>query len=511
MFSEDLYLKSATAKALYEKYAKDLPIIDYHCHLSPRELCENRRFSNIGELWLAHDHYKWRAMRAFGIDEELVSGGADWEAKFCAFAQILPKLAGNPLYIWCALELKRYFGIGEALCAANAKEIYEKTSAMIKERDMTPAYFINASGVEFVATTDDPADSLQYHIKIKEDDAYKNCRIVPAFRPDRAMGIERADFPAYVKTLGDAAGVAIKDFKSMIAALEERLKAFAAAGSMLNDNGLTGFIWTDYAGEQIDRIFSVALAGARQSPAGANIGAEDVNRYRSAFLYETAKLYAKYGFTAQYHVGAYRNANSAMFRKLGPDSGYDSVDDPVSIRSFGRLLDILNSEGSLPRTILYPLDVNQFEAFAALAANFGGSGGGVCGVGSGGDIGGGGNSGDGTIGIKAGGAIAAAAGEHGGGRGWVQLGAPWWFNDQYYGITKQFESVANFYPVALSVGMLTDSRSLLSYPRHELYRRALCAYLGELVDRNEYFSGEEALGEIIRDVCYGNAKSYFNL
>ena len=499
MFSEDLYLTSATAKSLYEKYAKGLPIIDYHCHLSPKEICENRRFTNLGELWLAHDHYKWRAMRAFGVDERLISGDADWEDKFYAFAKILPELAGNPLYIWCALELKRYFGIDEPLRESNAKAIYAKAAALIAERDMTPSYFIRQSGVEFIATTDDPADSLAYHAKIREDAAYRGCRIVPAFRPDKAMGIERPGFAEYMESLGAAAGMPIIDFSGLLEALEIRLRAFAAAGSMLNDNGLTGFVWTDYDDGEIDDIFAKALRGSPRAVAGGGGGADggkpgatgggssggsaraasparltpdEINKYRSAFLYETAKLYARHNFTAQYHAGAYRNANSAMFARLGPDSGYDSVDEPVSIRSFGALFDKLNSESSLPRTILYPLDIGQFEAFASLAVNFNG----------------GGRS-----------------------RGWVQLGAPWWFNDQYYGIYRQFESIANYYPVSLSVGMLTDSRSFLSYPRHELYRRALCAYLASLADRNEYFSGEEALGGIIRGVCYENAKSYFGL
>jgi len=477
MFSENLYLTSAIAGALYDKYAKDLPIIDFHCHLSPAEICENKRFSNLGELWLAHDHYKWRAMRAYGIDEELISGSAGWAEKFRAFAKILPELAGNPLYIWCALELKRYFDIDAPLCEENTDEIYEKTAAMIIEKNMTPSYFINKSNVEFIATTDDPADDLAYHAKIAANDAYKNCRIVPAFRPDKAMGIERPGFREYISTLEKISGVAISDFGSLINALERRLIAFKAAGSMLNDNALTGFIWTDYTRGQIDGIFKTAIGIAQDAatsvatsamPGGLSI--EDVNRYRSAFLFEMSKLYKKHGFLAQYHVGAYRNANTAMYAAHGPDFGFDGVDEPVSIRSFGKLLDMLYGEDCLPRTVFYPLDINQFEAFATLAAHFNGRG-----------------------------------------RGWVQLGAPWWFNDQYYGITKQFESVGNVYPTALSIGMLTDSRSFLSYPRHEMYRRALCCYLGSLVDRGEYFSGGESLGRIIRGVCYENAKAYLGI
>ena len=478
MFSEDLYLSSATAKSLYYTYARDLPIIDYHCHLSPKEISDDACFSNIGELWLAHDHYKWRAMRAFGIDEALITGDAGWREKFFAFAKIYPKLVGNPLYIWCALELKRYFDIDEPLSEWNAGAIYDRTAAMIEDRGMNPSYFIRHSNVEFIATTDDPADDLSYHGNIAGNYNYGNCKIIPAFRPDRAFGIERPGFAAYMDELGQAAGVTIKGFGSLLRALESRLEAFKAAGSMLNDNGLTGFVWTDYTDGQVRRIFRKALENERRGKrdGGAKDGrdgpltAEEINIYRSAFLYETAALYAKHGFVAQYHIGAYRNVNSEMYGKLGPDSGYDSVDGAAPVRAYAALLDRLNSAGLLPRTILYPLDINQYEAFTALAGSFNGNG-----------------------------------------RGWVQLGAPWWFNDQYYGIMKQFESVGSLYPTALSAGMLTDSRSFLSYPRHELYRRALCNYLGAVVDRGEYFSGMETLGEIIRGICYTNIKNYLGL
>ena len=496
MFSENLYLASATARTLYENYAKDLPIIDYHCHLSPKDIYENRRFTNIGELWLAQDHYKWRAMRAFGIDEALITGDANWQEKFYAFAKIMPELVGNPLYIWCALELKRYFNIDEPLCERSAQMIYDRTAALIYARGMSPSYFIRHSNVEYIATTDDPSDDLAYHKKIAEaeteaeDGAYSGCKIVPAFRPDKAMGIENPGFAKYMKTLGDSAGIRVKSFKDMLEALEIRLVAFKNAGGILNDNGLTGFKWVDYTKEQIKQIFKKALgaeAAGKQTSRPTATGKQasrpvatdkqaprlttaEISMYRSAFLYETAKLYAKHGFIAQYHIGAYRSANSVMLARLGPDTGFDGIDDSAPIRSFGTLLDRLNSDGSLPRTIFYPLDINQYEAFAALAANFCGNG-----------------------------------------RGWVQLGAPWWFNDQYYGITKQFESAGSIYPTALSMGMLTDSRSFLSYPRHELYRRALCGYLGAVADRGEYPADGEELGEIIRNICYNNAKNYLGL
>jgi len=342
-------------------------------------------------------------------------------------------------------------------------------AVLFEKNNVTPSCLINKTNVVFIATTDDPADSLAYHFEIAKNKAYANCKVVPAFRPDKAMGAERPGYPGYVGSLGEAAGAGIKSFRGLISALESRLLAFKAAGSMLNDNGLTGFEWSDYSEAQIERIFDKAMDPA-SADMGAQLSRDETNKSRSAFFYATALLYAKHGFTAKSHTGAYRNANSAMFARLGPDTGFDGVDEASSVRAFGTLLDRLNSAGGLPRAIFYPLDINQYEAFAALASNFNGRG-----------------------------------------EGWVQLGAPWWFNDQYYGIYKQFESAGSLYPVALSAGMLTDSRSFLSYPRHELYRRALCSYLGAVADRGEYFAGEEALGEVIYGICYGNAKKYFGL
>jgi glucuronate isomerase len=463
MFSEDLYLTSGHAKQLYEAYAKDLPIIDYHCHLSPKEIYEDGRFEDLGEIWLAHDHYKWRAMRAFGIDESLITGDAPYRDKFLAFAGILPSLAGNPLHVWCALELKRYFGIDEPLGRSNAADIYEKTKAMIAEQDMRPSHFIARSNVEFVATTDDPADDLGYHKLIAESAAYKNRKIAPAFRPDKALNAEKPGFAAYLEKLGNAADVDIADFRGLILALERRLKYFKKFGPSINDNAVTQFAWADYTASEVDSVFQKAR---RDEP----LAKREIDVYRSAFLFEMTKLYAKHGSVTQLHIGASRDVNSVMFKKLGSDSGYDGVDEPASVRSVATLLDRANSAGALPKMIFYPLDINQCESFAILAAIF-------C----------------------------------GGERGKLQLGAPWWFNDQAYGIARQFESVSCLYPIALSVGMLTDSRSFLSYPRHELYRRLLCSYFGTLLERGEYCSGEQELGAIVKDICYFNAKAFFGI
>jgi len=462
-FSEDLFLTNKTGKRLYETYAKGMPIIDYHCHLLPQEIYENKQFTDLGEMWLAHDHYKWRAMRTFGVDERLITGDASFFEKFKAFAEIMPELIGNPLYIWCALELKRFFGIDEPLCAENAEKIYEKTKALIAEKHMCPRWCMECSNVEVVCTTEDPVDDLHYH-KLLAEDASFQVKVYSAFRPDKAMNCEKAPFKGYIGDLEVAAGKKIGTFEELIAALEKRLQVFKGIGSTISDAGLDNFVWTEATAGELDAILKKARGGEPLS-------AKETNQFRSAFLLHMGRVYARNGFVMQIHIGAYRNANGDMAAKLGPDTGYDCTDSASDIRSMSALLDALNREGNLPKVILYPLNASDAEPYAILAAAF----------------------------CKE------------PGRGNVQLGASWWFNDQAHGIQRQFEAVSNLYPVSLSVGMLTDSRSFLSYPRHELYRRVFCNYLGSLVERGEYFSDEKYLKKIIENVCYQNAKAYFGL
>lgn len=458
---ENLLLTNQTGRDLYWRYACKLPIIDYHCHLNPCEIHENERFEDLGQIWLCHDHYKWRAMRTFGIDESLITGNASFYDKFMAFAKIFPFLAGNPLYIWCRLELKRYFGIGEPLCAENADDIYARTKQSIENLCLTPRDLIAMSSVEYIATTDDPIDNLCYHAALQADDTFKTT-IAPTFRPDKAANIQSPDFKGYIATLSKASGVDITDFKSLITVLEARLVYFKSLGSGITDNGLDNYHWEDC--KDPDAVVRKALSGGELSP-------NEIHGFKTAFLTETAKLYHKHGFVMQIHIGAYRNVSSRMFSAIGGDTGFDCMDSETPVRDLGKLLDALESAQALPKTILYPLNINQFESLAVLAAGFCGGG------------------------VKA----------------RVTLGAPWWFNDQPYGIKKQLESVSQLYPVALMVGMLTDSRSFLSYPRHELFRRIFCDYLGELVERGEYPNDDKMLGEIITDVCYRNAKEYFSL
>lgn len=457
----NLFFTSQTGKRLYDKYAEKLPIIDYHCHLQPSEIAENKRFEDLGQMWLSQDHYKWRAMRTFGIPERLITGDASYYEKFLAFAEIFPKLVGNPIYIWCRLELKRYFNIDEPLCDANAKTIYDNTKSQIETRNLCPRSFIEMSNVEYIATTDDPVDDLRYHAVLHDDQSFRT-RVVPTFRPDKAMNTDSPEFAAYIKRLSEITDTEIGTFDSLINSLEIRLKYFKQHGSNITDNGLDNFHWADSTPDERDAIMQKSLHGDV-------LTAQEKRKYQTAFLIETAKLYKRYGFVMQLHISAYRNANSRMKSLLGVDTGFDCTDGETPIRDLGKLLDSLHSMDSLPKTILYPLNIEQYEIFAILAAAF-------C-----------------TEEIKS----------------RVILGAPWWFNDQPYGIQKQLESVSQLYPLSLFIGMLTDSRSFLSYPRHEVFRRILCNYLGGLVDKGEYASGDRELRDIIEAVCYKNAKEYF--
>lgn len=460
-FSEELFLTNETGKRLYHQYAEKLPIIDYHCHLQPSEIYENQEFEDLGEMWLRGDHYKWRAMRTFGIDESYITGERSYHEKYLAFASILPRLIGNPIYIWCALELKRYFDIEEPLTEENAEEIYQKTKAMIREKKMTRRWCMEHSNVRLVSTTEDPVDDLKYHLALKKEQMFT--RVITAFRPDKAMFLRLETFSDYMNALSEASGVKIQSFASMLEALEKRLQYFKeVTGTTVSDDGIPHFTWADYTEEEIEEIFRKAMNKEKISDLEAD-------QYQSAFLYEMGRIYHRNGYVMQLHIGTYLDANTTGVKQVGQSTGFDCTDDQCAVTSVGELLNRLTIAGELPKTILYPLDGTKIETWVVLAAGF-------C---------------DNKVKAK------------------VQLGAPWWFNDQVYGIKRQFEACANLYPVSLSVGMLTDSRSFISYPRHELYRRILCNYFGELVERGEYFSGENYLKEMIEDLCFNNVNEYF--
>lgn len=462
-FSEELCLTNETGRMLYHKYAEHMPIIDYHCHLQPKDICENRQFEDLGEMWLSGDHYKWRAMRTFGIEEKYITGNeTSYYEKYLKFAEILPQLIGNPIYIWCALELKRFFGIDEPLCKDNAEAIYQRTRAMIEEKHITPRWCMEISNVELVSTTEDPVDDLRYHMAMNEDAELKT-RVITAFRPDKAMFAAKPGFGEYMEALGKAADMPVTTFAQMLEALESRLKFFKEiTGTTVSDDGIPDFTWAEASAEEVEAIFDKARNGHPLTKA------ED-DKYRSAFLYEMGKMYCRNGYVMQLHIGTYLDANKKYVKAVGPSTGFDCADDTTRVQSVGELLNRLTQEDMLPKTILYCLDGTNTENYAILAAGF-------C-----------------EKGTKA----------------KVQLGAPWWFHDQIYGIDRQFRAASNLYPISLSVGMLTDSRSFLSYPRHELYRRVLCNFLGELVERGEYFSGEEELAKTVQNICYYNVKDYF--
>lgn len=462
-FSEELFLTNETGRELYHKYAEHMPIIDYHCHISPKAMVENKEFEDLGEMWLEGDHYKWRAMRTFGIDEKYITGTeTDFHEKYLAFAKVLPKMVGNPIFIWCALELKRYFDIDEPLTEENAEEIYQKTKALIHEKHMTRRWCMEHSNVKLVSTTEDPVDDLRYHKALAVDPSLK-VRVITAFRPDKAMFLELPTFDAYLNELSDVSGVGITDFHSMLEALEKRLQYFKeTTGTTVSDDGIPHFTWADYTEEEIETIFKKARANEP-------LTADEVDQYQSAFLYEMGRIYHRNAYVMQLHIGTYLDANTKGVREVGQSTGFDCTDDQCSVTSVGELLNRLTLAGELPKTILYPLDGTKIETWAVLAAGF-------C---------------DNDTRSK------------------VQLGAPWWFNDQQFGIERQFEACANLYPVSLSVGMLTDSRSFISYPRHELYRRVFCNYLGTLCERGEYFGSEKNLQEIIEDVCFNNVNNFF--
>ncbi len=370
-------------------------------------------------------------------------------------------MIGNPIYIWCALELKRYFDIDEPVSAANAQEIYDQTKRLIVKKHMTRRWCMEHSHVELVSTTEDPVDTLEYHQKMREDPSMKT-RVISAFRPDRAMFLDDVEFKSYMGLLGESTGMEIGSFDRMLKALEARLQFFGRIGTTVSDDGIPYFKWEDYTDQEIEGIWKKAYEGK-------TLTEKECDQYRSAFLFEMGRMYCRNGFVMQLHIGTYLNANTSKVEAIGKSTGFDCTDNRTSVYSVGQLLDRLTRIGELPKTILYPLDGTKIENWAVLAAGF-------C---------------------------------EGGTKAKVQLGVPWWFNDQAFGIQRQFEACANLYPVSLSVGMLTDSRSFISYPRHELYRRVLCDYFGRLVERGEYFGSEEDLKEMIEGVCYGNVKEFF--
>lgn len=458
---DDFLLSNETAKRLYEDYAKDLPIIDYHCHLDPQEIYENKTYKNITEVWLNGDHYKWRAMRANGVDEQYITGDADDYDKFLKWADTLEMAIGNPLYHWSHLELKRYFGVDETLNERTAPDIWEKVNAQLNSEGYGARDFITKSNVTVICTTDDPTDSLEYHIKLSEDKQFKTA-VLPSFRPDKGLELNREGFIHWVQKLSQVADQPIEQYDHFLSALEARVRFFHSVGCRVSDHGLDYVPYARTTKDEAAHIFSKAIRGTQ-------VSLEEEKKYKTHTLVFLGKLYAELGWTMQYHMNASRNNSPRMFEKLGPDVGFDSMNDSLIAQPLGGLLAALDYDDSLPKTILYSLNPSQNHVIGTLIGSF--QGGGI--------------------------------------KGKVQMGSGWWFNDTKEGMIAQMKTLADVGLLGRFVGMLTDSRSFLSYTRHEYFRRILCNLIGEWVENGEYPNDMEALGTIVKNISYYNAHHYF--
>ena len=462
---EDFLLNTKTAKKLYSDYAAELPIIDYHCHVSPKEIYEDKRFANITELWLSGDHYKWRLMRSNGVDEYYITGGADPYDKFLKFAELMPKAIGNPMYHWCHLELKKYFGFDGVLNKDSAKEVWDLCEEKLKESEMSVRGIIKQSNVAFIGTTDDPIDSLEYHKLIASDSGFSTV-VAPSFRPDKAFNIDKAGWKEYIAHLSAVSGIDIHDLESLKKALSVRIDFFAENGCKASDHGLDRMIYAETDESDINEIIARGLRGEVVSSCEAEA-------LKTELLVHCAAEYVKHGFVMQLHYNCMRNPNSNAFKLLGADTGFDCIGPDNGSRKLALLLDRLNTGDILPRTIIYSLDPSDNEFIDTLIGAF--------------------QSNNAKIAGK------------------IQHGSAWWFNDNKQGMRDQLVSLANLSLLGNFVGMLTDSRSFLSYTRHEYFRRILCSLIGEWVENGEYPADNKALGELVSGICYNNAKNYFEL
>ena len=458
---KDFLLENEVAKVLYHNYASKVPVFDYHCHPVPMEIATDHKFKNLTEMWLYHDHYKWRAMRSFGIDEEYITGNASDYDKFYQFAKMMPYLIGNPIYHWSHLELKRFFGVEETLSERTADIIWEKCNKAIEENELTAKKLIEMANVVYIGTTDDPIDDLKYHKEVKEDSNFK-CSVNPSFRPEKAMKIQNEGFKDYIDKLAEVSNIEIKSFDDLKKALEIRLDYFYENGCMITDHSLERVVFYTFSCEEINEIFIKALNSQY-------ITNEEASKYSVALLIALGKMYSERKMVMQLHIGALRNNNTRMFNKVGADAGFDSIDDGEIAYSISRILDELDKEDNLPKTILYCLNPKDNEVIGTMIGNF-----------QGGNI-----------------------------SGKVQFGSGWWFNDQKDGMERQMMALSQLGLISQFVGMVTDSRSFLSYTRHEYFRRILCNYLGNLVECGQYPWDEEILGEIVENICYKNSEKYF--
>jgi len=470
--TDDFLLSNDTAKVLFHECSEKLPIIDYHCHLNPRQIAENIQFRDITQLWLVEcesgrcsgDHYKWRAMRAAGVAEEYITGGmhSSWEI-FSKWAQTLPQTMRNPLYHWSHLELSRVFGIEKTLNPSTAREIFEQCNAALSSEEFRTQALIRKFNVDTICTTDDPVDDLRYHKAIASKPF--GTKVLPAWRPDRAMAVENPDaFKKYIALLSEASGVDIRSYRDLRDALQIRHDYFASCGCKLSDHGMDTFYADDYTESEIEGIFSKVLEGKK-------IDDVQISKFRSAFLYDQAVMDADAHWTQQFHIGPIRNNNSKMYASVGPDTGFDAIDDKPLAAAGHRFFDSLASEGKLAKTILYCLNPKDNEVLTAMAYTFN----------------------DGTV------------------PGKMQFGSGWWFLDNEDGMRRQMNVLSNLGLLSRFVGMLTDSRSFISYPRHEYFRRILCDIVGSDIESGRLPVSEmDYIRTMISDISFNNAKEYFN-
>jgi len=460
--NEHFLLQSPTAQSLYHDYAKDMPIVDYHNHLIPQQIAEDKQFDNITQIWLYGDHYKWRAMRTHGIDEKYITGNASDEEKFMKWAETVPYTMRNPLYHWTHLELQRYFGVTEVLNKDSAKRIYDHCNALLQKKEYSVRNLLLKMNVKVLCTTDDPTDDLSYHKAIKESGF--EIKVLPTFRPDKAMAVDdELTFVEYVNKLAAVIGKEISDLEAYKAAIRSRHDFFHAMGGRLSDHGLEQIYAEEYSDEDIALIFHRLMSGK-------TISHKEKLQFKSAMLVYFAHLDHEKGWTQQFHLGALRNNNARLLGALGPDTGFDSIGDFEQATPLSKFLNKLDSTNQLAKTILYNLNPRDNELLATMIGNFQ----------------------DGTI------------------VGKMQFGSGWWFLDQKDGMEKQINALSNMGLLSHFVGMLTDSRSFLSFPRHEYFRRILCNLLGQDVENGELPADMKWLGQMVQDICYNNAANFFN-
>lgn len=463
IITNDFLLKSKTARHLYEAYAKDLPIIDYHSHVDPREIAEDRRYENITQLWLGGDHYKWRLIRSNGIDENEITGTADAYTKFRRFAEALPKAIGNPMYHWTHMELKTYFGYDGTLNAQTADAVWELCNRKLKQDALSVRGIITSSNVELIGTTDDPTDDLSYHKMIASDASFA-VKVLPTFRPDKAVHIEQSEFADYIAKLSAAAKMPIAAFADVTKALEDRLDYFCELGCKASDHSLTSVAYARADERELDAIVAKALA---KQP----LSQREIEAYQTELMLCLGSMYEKRGIVMQLHYGALRNVNSKAYSKLGADAGFDCFTNTPCGESLAKLLNALAETDSLPKTVLYCLNAQDNAMLDVFLGAF---------------------------------QSPECAGK-------IQHGAAWWFNDTKRGMEVHMQSLAELSLLGNFIGMLTDSRSFLSYTRHDYFRRIVCNTIGQWVEDGEYPHDEDALREIIEGICYRNAKLYFGL